>query len=433
MLLSQWGKIRTPQSLPNQYLTTLRIFHLHVIDARYRILPCHAESREGGATSRYCDKCNLKKGDESMPRKPQVRYFASRGAYYTQVDGKQHKLATGPDDGPTGPTFFKALDTYKELLTTASVATEKDRSPLWAILEAYADVIEATRATATVRLRKQMLKPFVDELGERSVGTLTHDDVDAFLRKMRQSRKHPKYRDSLIRWGESSVAMFLKSVNAALNWAVGRKLITSNPVRGYEMPKMRSRSTRCLLAPADHQRVLTACGSNPIRELIVALEATGARPGELIHAEAKDWIDRIGAIVYRGDDTRREDDFRHKTAGECKDRIIRFHGQSLETMRELVKRYPKGPLFRNRQGKAWKQLFLNNRFRRLRIKLGLPDLIPYSYRHTFATRWLEQGGNLDLLAEIMGNSPATIQKFYRHITPHSVSVDSAFHAFFAGK
>ena len=45
----------------------------------------------------------------------------------------------------------------------------------------------------------------------------------------------------------------------------------------------------------------------------------------------------------------------------------------------------------------------------------MPQSTPYSYRHTFATAWPEQGRSVDILAELLGNSPAVIRKHYSHL------------------
>jgi hypothetical protein len=54
-----------------------------------------------------------------VPRRPSVRYFPSRGCYYCQVNGKQHRLATGPDDAPHGPTYLAAFEAFNQLLQSA--------------------------------------------------------------------------------------------------------------------------------------------------------------------------------------------------------------------------------------------------------------------------------------------------------------------------
>ena len=42
-------------------------------------------------------------------------------------------------------------------------------------------------------------------------------------------------------------------------------------------------------------------------------------------------------------------------------------------------------------------------------------MIAYSYRHTFATDWLLDGGSIKVLADLMGNSVAMIEKHYGHL------------------
>lgn len=49
-------------------------------------------------------------------RKPSVRYGGSRGGYCCWVEGKRELLAKGPDEGPKGPTFLKALEQFRKLL-----------------------------------------------------------------------------------------------------------------------------------------------------------------------------------------------------------------------------------------------------------------------------------------------------------------------------
>jgi integrase len=148
---------------------------------------------------------------------------------------------------------------------------------------------------------------------------------------------------------------------------------------------------------------------------VVALEATGARPGELANARVRDWHDDVGAVVYYKDDKRREDEFRHKT-GDKKDRFIHFTGEALTIVRELVKGKKPGDLiFPNRKGVQYTPSMISKVVRLLAIRAGVPGLVPYTYRHTYATRWLTRGGNIHLLAAQLGNTPDTIWKHYSHL------------------
>ena len=51
-----------------------------------------------------------------MVRKSGMHYWESRGGYYTTHKGRQVLLATGPKDGPEGPTWATAMSRYKEIV-----------------------------------------------------------------------------------------------------------------------------------------------------------------------------------------------------------------------------------------------------------------------------------------------------------------------------
>ena len=51
-----------------------------------------------------------------MAKKPSVRYWASRKAYCCEIDGTQHILAKGPNDGPKGKTYLAAVARFGKLI-----------------------------------------------------------------------------------------------------------------------------------------------------------------------------------------------------------------------------------------------------------------------------------------------------------------------------
>ncbi len=167
-------------------------------------------------------------------------------------------------------------------------------------------------------------------------------------------------------------------------------------------------------------------------EVLTALQNTGCRPGELCAAEAKDWDEKLGAIVYHGDDVRREDEYGHKNSGKGKDRRIMFRGEGLALVRELIRRHPTGPLFRTERGRPWTTRTIGRRFARLRRGAGLPEGIsPYGYRHAFAMTWIKAGNSVDVLAELVGNSPETLRRHYSHLDLDPAAIRGQLEAFFA--
>src|SRR5438309_1032093 len=107
-------------------------------------------------------------------RRPSVRYFDSRGAYYCQWQGRQHRLASGPDDAPTGPTYLGALEAFKRLMQLGAVGEAGDRNTVRVVLETYLQHIEGKRKPGTLVVRLKAYKPFVAAHGETPVGDLKH-------------------------------------------------------------------------------------------------------------------------------------------------------------------------------------------------------------------------------------------------------------------
>jgi integrase len=366
-----------------------------------------------------------------MARKPQVRYFASRGGYYCQLAGRQHRLATGPDDGPGGPTFLAAVEAYKQLLELGAVSTSKDANTLRAVLETYLVRNKDRLSPTTFNHRLYGIRPFTDILGDTAVRDLTHLMVEDFLAKMRtDGREHSTYGKGrrVVRWGDAAVGNFYESVNAGLNWAVRTRLITFNPLNGLRPPPPRSRSRDCVVTPAQHAIILAAAKAEGFKRVIVALENTGCRPSELCAATAAAWDDSAGCLTYYADRTRQAGEHRHKTARK-KDRAIFFTGEALDMMRQLVAQYPIGPLFRTGKGKGYTVPVIVSQFYKLRQRIGLPKLSAYSYRHTLATRWLVAGKSVDILAELLGNTPNVIRKHYSHLLSDRAGLRSQLEAF----
>src|SRR5579871_4054604 len=113
-----------------------------------------------------------------MPRNPTPRYFASRKAYYCQFAGRQHLLASGPDDAPGGPTYLAALETFRHLMAGTSIEEDGDENPIEVILETYLQHAMSKLKASTLERSVFMLKPFQQALGALPVGKLTHFKVE---------------------------------------------------------------------------------------------------------------------------------------------------------------------------------------------------------------------------------------------------------------
>jgi len=350
-----------------------------------------------------------------MPRKPQVRYFESRKAYYTQYKGKQHKLADGPDDSPQGPTYLAALTAFRSLLEMDGAPTAGPENTARVVMELYLQAMEGRRKPRTLALQVAACKLFCQHYGEVRCSQLKPWHTDQIIAIMRLPRPTPQ---RVLTWGDTQAYLFLVHISAAMNWAVRQELIPRNPFGAVEMPRRHSMARQRLVSPEEHERVLTDLSGTrqqALRRVIIALEGTGARPSEITQAVASDFHPDLGAIVYYRDDVRAAEERGHKGSAR-KDRVIYFTGEVLEMVRQRAATVgPRGLLFPNSRGTAYTGPGIDGCFEGLRDRLGLTDYVPYSYRHTFATNWLLAGRSAEVLAQLLGNTPETLRKHYAHL------------------
>jgi integrase len=360
-----------------------------------------------------------------MARKPQVRYFDSRKAYYTQHRGRQHKLAEGPEDSPHGPTYLAALAAFRSLLEMDGAPTAGAENTARTVMELYLQAMEGRRKPRTYAIQVAACKLFCQHYGEVRCSQLKPWHAEQIISIMRQPRPTPQRPPSqrpaprrVLSWGDTQAYLFLTHISAAMNWAVRQELIPRNPFGAVEMPRRHSMARQRLVSPEEHERILADLSGSrrqALRRVIIALQGTGARPSEITQARVSDFHPDLKAIVYYRDDVRAAEERGHKGSAR-KDRVIYLTGETLEMVRQrAATAKPRDLLFPNSRGTAYTGPGLDGCFEGLRDRLGLVDYVPYSYRHTFATNWLLAGRSAEVLAQLLGNSPETLRKHYAHL------------------
>ncbi len=85
---------------------------------------------------------------------------------------------------------------------------------------------------------------------------------------------------------------------------------------------------------------------------------------------------------------------------------------------------PRGDmLFLTLNGDAITEATIKLLFRRLKVKTGISRLHPHLLRHTFATKYLENGGNIYSLQAILGHSSLDMVKRYLHLANSRIRSD----------
>jgi integrase len=355
-----------------------------------------------------------------MPRTPSVCYFDSRGAYFTTFKGKQHCLACGPKDGPEGPTYLAAVRKFSEMLQCSEADRAGDNNLVITVLDRYAVHLKNQGRERTLEMFRHCCNSAVQEFGHLRYKELKVMHVQAWLDRMGLERGRSRG-NRVRKWGHTMKRLAADKLQAAFSWAVQQGMISRNLINGPARQALGirrtggSRGRDYVLQTGEHAR-LVGVAKPYFAELLEFLHGTGCRPGEAYNATAKNYDRAQGAIVYRHD--AEPPDYVHKTSRRTgKDRVIYLTAGLRETIERLVVRYPTGPLLRNRDRRPWTNSSVYLMLKRLRAKLGLTagKMIAYSYRHTFATDWLLDGGSIKVLADLMGNSVAMIEKHYGHL------------------
>jgi integrase len=342
-----------------------------------------------------------------MARQASVRYWKGRGAYCCWHQGRQLILQKGPDDAPDGPCYRAARERFNEIHFGEAAPVTLD-----GLAERYLRWASIHRAAGTVNIRQHTLHYARDKFGPRSVPALLSIEIQEWLDSERASG----------RWGASTARLIAVSLKACLSWGAKGGLIQPHPFAKTEVPPDGSRGLEYALTPEKVATVLEAC-RRAARDFVQALADTGARPSEITSAEARHYDPLLRALVYQAN--ARPGEKTHKTARTGRPRVVFLSAQTAATVERLIQRYPTGPLFRSpckkRTGAhrgqrwGWDNDALAWLFRELRRKTGVSPLCAYSFRHTYAVKWLRARKPVEALAEVLGTSVAMIQRHYGHL------------------
>jgi integrase len=340
-----------------------------------------------------------------MPGKvPKPWYRSSKEAWYVCINGKQHRLGKDRDEAfrhfhllmagvlPTPKTDETPLEPNPEQVIT-----------LKQLVERYLIDAQRRMASSTFRVARAFIDSFAAACGDVPVCKVRKHHVEAWI------DKHPT-------WGRSTEWDAKTRLVTLFYWAVDQEILPSNPIRRIRKPPVKSRGCEAVVTPEDHVRLLS--GASPaLRDVLVALYESGARPGEVLRVTAAEFYPKQGVWILT----------KHKTAHKGHQRIIHLTSKLLNLSLALAERWPTGPLFRTSTGKPWcHTCYLAEQLRKLCKRLGVQGVIPYGYRHSFATDALANGVPDAQVAELLGHSGTSmLHRHYSHLTAKAKALRGA--------
>jgi integrase len=327
-----------------------------------------------------------------MARPNKVWHRKQTGWWMVKLDGVQTKLVQGPKDEGHRQLAEERLCEIRKLRRLAPEAATARTVDL---IDAYLVHVKVNLSPDNLRMSTYYCQLFAEACGR----------VPARDIKPYHVSRWTDAKFAAGDWNDTSVYNAKRMAFRVFSWAAKEGIIPENPLKGMPRPKPQPRQRA--ITEGEFDKLYEYAGG-PLKDLLLALYHTGARPKELRELLWDQVHD--GRLVIKKHKTR-------KSTG--KDRVIFLDA----AMRELFARMrgerggEGGNVFLNTEGEPWTKNALRLQVYRLRKKLGLPeDTVAYLCRHGFGTRAIMNGVNPVVVAELMGHtSLEMVTKVYVHL------------------
>jgi len=275
--------------------------------------------------------------------------------------------------------------------------------------------ISAIEKTTYSVLKYKLKALLLPELGETEALKITKERIDKYVNKrLAQGKK------------SNTVRRDLADIQAIMNWAAERGMISHNPLAGYKKPRT---DTEIIQPPTLSEMIkIDKHAPDHLRRALKIIFYTGSRPGREITSlkwSNVNWEQNTIRIIsarkhglkYR--DVPIYKDFRklletwneedkikiQKAEDKSRDQGSGVRGQIKNIQDMNIINYKNGPV-----------ISMKRSWTRALGKAGITRAIrPYSYRHAFVSMLLDSGADLKSVSELVGHSNTALTlQVYQH-------------------
>ena len=265
--------------------------------------------------------------------------------------------------------------------------------------EAIAVYVQAKTADGlsdrTVTCYRRTLSYLLAFVGDKEVGAVTVTDLRAYLADLRTRQGHGAVLSVF------TIASYLTMTKAFFSWLAADGVIVENPARRIKKQKGKRDQPKAI-DTEDLRKMLDASEGASVekrraRAVLLFLADTGCRAGGLVGLKLTDLhLDQGHALVMEKG---------------AKSRRVYLNPPTVAALRAWLLARPATALpyvFIGLRFHAESKLTPSGLFQVIRRVARLAGVTgrfnPHSFRHRFAKRWLEQGGDMGRLADIMGHT-----------------------------
>jgi site-specific recombinase XerD len=275
----------------------------------------------------------------------------------------------------------------------------------------------ADRSPNTVNWYTTMLKPLVSVHYNRDITKISTHDMRHILLKLKE--QDTRYQNSDYRKmqeggiSHESYRDYVRAFKRFFNWCVEEYSMESNPMHTIKMPPA-SKKTPSAISMDDFKRLLAACDNSRggIRDkaILMFLLDTGCRAGGVVNLreDCLNLSDNVAIVTEKGN--------RQRTVAFSE--TTKMYLERWMAIRPIMAdKWVFCSLQNGQEGRQLQATALNQLLLRLKKAAGVQGRVnPHSFRHAFARQYIEAGGDLASLAQLMGHS--------------SIQVTASFYAVF---
>ena len=211
-------------------------------------------------------------------------------------------------------------------------------------------------------------------------------------------------------WSDSYKRTVYKKILQVFNWCPEAKIEVGKLV-GLPLPQDQDRETTrpdSTIIDVAEEKIIVAHASPRFRAFFQFAMWTGRRPGEIAILTKAHFTETKSGLALRVKGKNFKKRGRHET--------IPLSPPAQKLVRVAMKTAGDGLLFPSENGFQFHDQSWNRPLDRLAKKYTVnPKLTMYSCRHTWITRALTNGTSIAVVAMLVGNSIATIEKHYAHV------------------
>jgi integrase len=206
-----------------------------------------------------------------------------------------------------------------------------------------------------------------------------------------------------------------KYLSAFFNWLISQRLLQTNPAKSVQTQKViRSKVPKALTQKAEARLLRWCWHYDPTLARIAVLAGnTGLRAAEIAHLWKSD-VDFKRRVIR----VSKKPDW---TPKDYEERVIPINQAARQVLRDQILEYGYlgNQVFYKLDGSPDNGRALDRRMGYAFQRAGVTGSL-HTLRHTFASRYIEQGGTLPELKDLLGHSKLETTQIYLHSAPDHV-------------